>query len=463
MITAWSRTCLRLPQLRFPCSNVRVTGTATSTFPSPRSGWSLVVMLTVAYFFSFMDRTILALLVESIKVDLEFSDSQIGLLLGPAFAIFYATMGLPFGWLADRYRRTWIVGCGFLVWTVATFMSGLSRNFAQLFGARMAIGVGEATLSPCAMSLIADSFPAERRGRPIAVYSMGIIFGSSAAYVIGAYVLEWAQTADFPVLPVVGELAPWQLMFMVLGVAGVIPALLFFLFREPRRILDQATDETLRGSGMRDTLRYVGRNWRVYAAYVSLPCSMTVSGYATFWLPAMFTRSFGWPAEQYALYTGIVTLPLGIAVYLISGGMSDRWSQRGNREAPLTIVILGCLLMTPLYAIAAVIPDGMTSFIVFKIAGIGIMMMTAVAATALLNITPDRIRGQIVALYYMTISIVGLFVGPTSVGLLSQHVFGEQQLNLALTSVFIASGIIPLMLVPWTRRLYRQHMSLLSQ
>ncbi len=190
---------------------------------------------------------------------------------------------------------------------------------------------------------------------------------------------------------------------------------------------------------------------------------MTVSGYATFWLPAMFTRSFGWPAEQYALYTGIVTLPLGIAVYLISGGMSDRWSQRGNREAPLTIVILGCLLMTPLYAIAAVIPDGMTSFIVFKIAGIGIMMMTAVAATALLNITPDRIRGQIVALYYMTISIVGLFVGPTSVGLLSQHVFGEQQLNLALTSVFIASGIIPLMLVPWTRRLYRQHMSLLSQ
>jgi MFS family permease len=440
-----------------------VNESAPKGYPPGRTGWSLVGMLTVAYFFSYADRSILTLLVESIKLDLELSDSQIGLLLGPAFAVFYATMGLPFGWLADRFRRTWLVGCGFVLWTLATFMSGLSRSFPQLFAARMAIGVGEATLSPCAMSLIADSFPAEKRGRPIAVYSLGIVFGSSVAYVIGAYVLEWARGIQMPALPLIGVPAPWQIMFLVLGVSGLIPALIFFFFREPRRIVDTVADETLRGTGMHDVLRYVGRHWKVYLTFILPLCAMTIIAYALFWLPAMFQRSFGWPPEQYALYTGIVTLPLGLIVYWLSGSASDRWSAQGRREAPMSIIIYGTVLMAPLYVLAPLIPNALLSFATFKLAGVGIMMMTAVAATALLNITPARIRGQVVALYYMTISVVGLFVGPTAVGLLSQHVFGEQNLNLAISAVAVAASIAPVALIPATRRLYRGHMELLTQ
>ena len=199
--------------------------------------WYMVGLLTVAYVVSFVDRNILGLLIDPIKADLGLSDLQIGLLLGPAFAIFYATMGLPLGYLADRRRRTWIVAAGVAVWSAATAFSGLARNFVQLFIARMSVGVGEATLSPCAMSLISDSYPEERRGKPIAVYSSAISLGSGLAALLGAGVLAWANTNEQTVLPLVGPVAAWQLAFIVVGLPGLLLAALFFWVPEPKRLL----------------------------------------------------------------------------------------------------------------------------------------------------------------------------------------------------------------------------------
>ncbi|MGI9232920.1 MAG: spinster family MFS transporter [Woeseiaceae bacterium] len=422
----------------------------------------MVMLLLVAYVFSYTDRTILSILVEPIKRDLDLSDVQIGLLLGPAFAIFYATMGLPFGWLADRYRRTWLIGGGFLLWSAATVASGLSRNFAQLFAARMSIGVGEASLSPCAMSLIADSFPNEKRGKPIALYSMGIVLGSSLAFLIGAFVLGWTKRAEIPELPLLGAIEAWQLVFIVIGAIGILPALLFFVLREPKRMLEQSTDGALHGAGILDMLRYVGGHWKTYLSFISLMCLMITIAYAGFWNPAMFERTFGWSGEKYSLINGIVTLPIGISVYWTSGWLSDRWTQRGQRDAPLRIMIVGTLIMTPLYAAAPLMPSGGSAFVVLTLGGVGMMMMTAVSVTALLNITPAKVRGQIVALYYMTMSMFGLLVGPTTVGLLSQYVFGEMQLNYAMASIPILYGVIPVALIPATRRLYVRHMERLD-
>jgi MFS family permease len=123
----------------------------------------MVVLLTLAYILSYVDRAILGLLVQPIKADLHISDEQVGYLIGWAFGLFYATIGLPLGWLADRQRRTWIVSAGVALWSIATVVSGMARSFSHLFLARMGVGVGEATLSPCAMSLIADSFPPHSR------------------------------------------------------------------------------------------------------------------------------------------------------------------------------------------------------------------------------------------------------------------------------------------------------------
>jgi MFS family permease len=433
-----------------------------NTYPPGRTAWGMVILLMTAYVFSYTDRVILSILVEPIKADLELSDGQIGLLLGPAFAIFYATMGLPFGWLADRYRRTWIIGGGFLAWSAATFASGLANNFGQLFAARMSVGVGEATLSPCAMSLIADNFPKQKRGRPIAMYSMGIVIGSSIAFLVGAFVLGWTKHVELPELPLLGVIEPWQLVFIVIGLLGVLPALPFFFMREPKRVIGQSVDESLKGANMNDMLRYVGVHWKTYATFMSLVCLMITIAYAGYWNPAMFERTYGWSGEKYSLINGIVTLPVGVTVYLFSGWLSDKWMQAGRVEAPLMIMIIGSLILTPLNALAPLMPDGTTAFIMLTLGGVGMMMVTAVSVTALLGITPAKIRGQMIALYYMTMSLFGLFIGPTAVGLLSQYIYGEEHLNYALATVPVLIGIVPLLLIPLTRRLYLTHLMRLN-
>ena len=158
------------------------------------------------------------------------------MLLGPAFGIFYATMGLPLGLLADRSRRTWIVAAGIAVWSAATAFSGLAKNFAHMFVARLSVGIGEATLSPCAMSLISDSFPEDQRGKPIAMYSSAISVGSALAALLGAAVLTWAKASGGLTFPIVGALAPWQIAFLTVGLPGLILAIPFLLLPEPRRI-----------------------------------------------------------------------------------------------------------------------------------------------------------------------------------------------------------------------------------
>ena len=421
---------------------------ATTRYPSGRSAWGLVALLMVAYVFSYTDRTILGLLIEPVKADLELTDTQLGLLLGPAFGILYATMGLPFGWLADRWRRTWIIGIGATVWSLATIASGLARNFMSLFVARMTVGVGEATLSPCAMSLIADSFPREKRGKPIAFYSMAIVFGSAIAFLLGAVVLS---TTD-----------RWQLVFIGLGVAGLLPALVFFFVREPERTEGQSQDDSLEGTSIPDALGYVARHWKTYGSFVSLMCLMTILAYAGGWNPAMFERTWGWSAEKYAWINGVVTLPLGVSVYWASGWLSDRWTQAGRRDAPLMIMIWGALVMTPLYFAAPLMPGPWLAFVILTTGGVGMMMLTAVSVTALLNITPATIRAQVIAIYYMTISLTGLFIGPTMVGYLSQHVFGEERLNLAVATMPVLFGAIPLLIIPFTKRLYALHMQRLA-
>ncbi len=437
--------------------------TSTPSYPSAGRAWYLVILLTLAYVLSFVDRYILGLLVEPIKADMALSDTQIGLLLGPAFAIFYATMGLPLGWLADRWRRTWLVGIGVALWSAATVASGLARNFWHMFLARMSIGVGEATLSPCTMSIIADSFPPARRGKPIAVYTAALSIGAGVASLIGATVLVWAKGAPDLAFPLVGEVRPWQLAFFIVGAPGLVFAGLFFLLKEPTRRIGTMDDPNLKGANLTDMLVYVGSRWKIYASFVSLVCLMTIVAYSGNWWPAMFERSYDWPAERYALVNALVLLGVGPITVYTSGALSDRWTARGNREAPLNILIVGALLLVPTQLAAPLMPTPELCFVFLALNTFGTAMVSAVSVTALLNITPAKIRAQLIALYYMCISLAGLFLGPTTVGVLSERVFGEQNLGYAVGVTPLIYGIVPLAIIPITRRLYREQMLLLSQ
>lgn len=208
---------------------------STIPWPTSKQGWFLVVMLTIAYIFSFLDRYVLGLLIEPIKADLGLTDLQISWVVGFAFAVFYASMGIPLGWLVDRKNRTVIVALGVTVWSLATAFSGLATKFWHLFVARMMVGAGEATLSPAAFSMIGDSFPPEKRGKPIGFYSMALSIGAGLASLIGGVVLLWAKETPSITLPLVGEVAPWQATFIAVGLPGLLIAVVFLLMKEPVR------------------------------------------------------------------------------------------------------------------------------------------------------------------------------------------------------------------------------------
>ncbi|MGI9229641.1 MAG: MFS transporter [Gammaproteobacteria bacterium] len=427
--------------------------TTNNTYPSAGYAWYMVILLTVAYICSFTDRYVLGLLIEPIKAEMQLSDTQISLLLGPAFAIFYATMGLPLGWLADRKRRTWIVAAGIAVWSAATAASGLAKNFMHLFIARMSVGVGEATLSPCAMSMVSDSFPKEKRGKPIAFYSMSIGIGAAIASLFSGVVLKWAEGVTFINLPLVGDVAPWQFVFITVGMPGLILALLFFLLREPKR--QQATETVDVGNAnLLDTLKFIMERRVAFGSFLSIFCLMTIIAYSQGWLAAMFWRTWGWEASKYALINGGILLLVGPATVNLSGWYSDRLFNRDITDAPLRIAIVGAVIMIFSGIAAPLMPSAALAMFVYAINAIGISMTTATGVTALLNITPDKIRAQTVAFYYMVISLAGLLLGPTTVGILTDQFFGEQNMRYSMTMLPLIYGLPVLLLLPVIRRSY---------
>jgi MFS family permease len=436
--------------------------TEARSYPTPRAAWTMVAMLTVAYIFSFTDRYILGLLIQPIKADLGFTDEQIGLILGPAFAIVYATAGLFLGYMVDRKRRTWIVAAGIALWSLATAASGLARNFWQLFFARMTVGAGESVLSPAAFSMIADSFPPERRGKPIAFYSTALTLGSGIASLIGASVLVWAKGHDGVEVPLVGEVRTWQAVFFAVGLPGLLVSLSFLFLREPARMTMTAVDPDLKGSGMGSTLAYLRRHWATYLSFVSLVAVMTIIAYSHGFLAPTFERTWGWPPEKYAFWNGITTLVLGPATVFGMGWLSDRLTARGYRDGALRIMIAGYIVMLPTAAIPMFMPDAVSAFFLLCVNTMAIGTVTAVGVTALLGITPAQVRGQVVALYYMVISMAGLFLGPTTVGSLATRVYGEENIRYAVATLPILYGIIPLLLIPVMRRLYLAQMDRLG-
>lgn len=405
----------------------------------------MVALLTLAYLLSYIDRSVLGLLVQPIKADLGLSDAQIGWLLGPAFAIFYATVGLPLGWLVDHKPRTRLIALGVTVWSAATAACGMATGFLQLFLARMTVGVGEAVLSPAAFSIIGDSFPVERRARPIAIYSMAITLGAGIASLIGAAVLTWAKSSPEITLPVLGTIAPWQATFLAVGLPGFAVAIVFLLVREPRRqpVVGVADNS------FREVLRYVVDHRREYLLIIGIVAAMVIVAYSQGFLAAAFERRWGWPPEYYARLNGIVSLVVGPAVYLATGTLCDRLLRAGDSDAPLKIMSVSLIVLVPSGSVAMLMPSAWLAFAVLTVATGAIGAISAVGVTALLQRTPPAIRGQVVALYYMAISLAGLLLGPTTVGFLSTHVLGEERLHLAIGAIPLIYGTLPALFALW--------------
>ena len=181
-----------------------------------RRSWYVLIVLMLAYISSFIDRQVLALLVEPIKRDLNVSDSQVGLLVGLSFALFYTFLGIPIGKLADRKNRKKIILVGITIWSIMTALCGITNSYWQLFWARMGVGVGEAALSPAAYSLITDMFPKNKLGTAMGIYNIGVFLGSGLSIFLVALIIKLVSVEGMWVLPIVGQVHPWQTVFFII-------------------------------------------------------------------------------------------------------------------------------------------------------------------------------------------------------------------------------------------------------
>ncbi|MDE0488610.1 MAG: MFS transporter [Gammaproteobacteria bacterium] len=459
-------------------------------YPRPARRWYMVVLLTLAYFISYIDRTVIGLLVEPMKADMGLTDGQMGLLMGLAFGIFYATMGLPLGWLADRTRRVTIVSCAIALWSAATALCGLASNYLQLFLLRMSVGVGEAALSPCTMSMIADSFPKEKRGKAIAVYSMALSLGTAFAYYVIGALLAALRGVEVLNWPLVGAIRPWQAVFIIVGLPGVLLALAMLTVREPvRRDLERDVSSL---PGRRHLqinatpvlmFRHVFTHWKAYLTFVLPFCLMTTVAYTHLWMPAVFSRTWGMETPEFAQIKAIVTVLCAPATVFAAGALSDFLVRRGRDNAPLLIAVVGAFIFAPTGFLIALMPGTVSAFVVLGVSLVGIATTTSTGVTALLMITPAQFRGQITAIYYMAISITGLTLGPSTVGWLSDWfnggtgvagmdalvewvlpgATGAKSLALAFAAVPLLYGSVVLLLAPVTLRCFRRELARIGE
>ncbi|HEX7034799.1 MAG TPA: MFS transporter [Pseudomonadales bacterium] len=415
---------------------------------APWRAWAALGVLMLAYTVSFIDRTLLSLLIPPIQRDLGISDTEASLLAGLAFAVFYTVMGIPLGRLADRWHRRNLIALGITVWCVMTAACGLARNFWQLFAARVGVGIGEASLSPAAYSLIADLFPRHLLGRAIAVYSIGLPVGSGLALLVGGLVIGRVSDLGPMTLPVVGELAPWQLTFVLVGLPGILVALLLLLVREPERrdraasvgaaIVGAASGrESLGVRGQRplpqsaqapDLLPFLRRNRRVLLHHFTGLSLLVVIVYGSnAWIPTFFIRSHGWSATAIGYAYGLVFLTCGTAGLLAGGQLADRWWRQGRTDAHLRVVLLSLVTMAPAFALMGLVPSATAAVALLALATFTSSLHGGVAGAALQLITPNELRGQMTAVYFFIANLIGLGVGPSAVALITDFGFADQQ------------------------------------
>jgi MFS family permease len=392
-------------------------------YPGRRYAWTVVAILIATAVLSYTDRQVLSLLVDPIRAGLGISDTEISLLLGTAFAVVYGIAGIPLGYLADRTSRRNLIFAGVLVWSVGTIACGLSEDFTQIFASRIVVGLGEAALSPAAISLISDYFPPARRGTAVGFFLSGIAMGSGAAILIGGAVLHAIQSGALAATPLAAE-APWRMVLLTIGGPGLLWALVILLIREPLR---RATETTPPGAAPAQRSAWRSTPWaRVVPIYLMLAAASFVDNAVGAWAPTLLIRDFGRNPAEVGVELGLL-LTAGFGGGVLAGGvLADRAGARGGWQAKLRVCLVAGLSILPVSLLmnsrqATGVLAAMPLY--FALSGI----VTAVGFSAILDAVPNRSRGLAMSMSFFLNVALGAGLGPTAVALAGEHVFGASR------------------------------------
>ncbi|GLU42112.1 MULTISPECIES: MFS transporter [unclassified Pseudomonas] len=421
------------------------------SYPSPLAAWSTLLILLLAAILSFVDRQILNLLVEPIRRDLQINDTQMSLLMGLSFALFYVVCGIPFGRLADSRSRRGVIALGVLLWSGATAACGLAVAYWQFLLGRISVGVGEAALTPAAYSLLADSFPSERRATAFSIYAMGIYLGSGIAFLLGSLAVAFTAAQPSVELPLLGSIRSWQLVFILLGIVGLVFTLLLSAIREPLR---QGV-----GAGsvvpLAQVFDYLLANRRTVLHHNLGFACLAVAGYgSSSWVPTFLMRTYGWSAQHAGGVYGGLVLVLGCLGILFGGRLSEHLARRGYRDANMRVGFLAALGALPWVVAFPLAQDGRLAALLLAPTVFCLSMPFGVAAAALQEIMPNPMRGQASSLYLLVITLIGLGAGPTLVALLTDYLFADDRalryslllvssVAVALAALLLGGGLAP--------------------
>ena len=422
--------------------------------------WYVVVICMVAYILSFVDRQILSLMIEPIKQDLMLTDTQFSLLQGLAFSLFYAFMGIPIAALADKKSRIKIISIGIAFWSLATAACGLSKNFIQMFIARLSVGAGEAALSPAFYSIVTDLFPKEKLGRALGLYAIGAFIGSGLAFLIGGYVISLLKNVDMVILPVIGQLKTWQLTFFIVGLPGVLLALVMILtVKEPKRKglkLDQ-NGQVIQAS-FKNSIAFIKTHKKTFFCHFIGFSFYTMMLYSLLgWAPAFYMRHFGLDASQTGYILGSIILIANTAGALFCGWLIDYFSKKGYSDAAIRAGMIGCAALVLPSVLFTQVDNMYLSFGLIFITMFFSTFPIPASAAATQMLTPNQLRAQVSAKFLLISNLIALGVGTTAVALLTDKYFENTlMVGNSISIVNAIAGIIGVFLLFKGCKYYRE-------
>ncbi len=409
--------------------------TAANSASVPRSVRVTLWILLIVYIFNFIDRQIVNILAEPIARDLGLSDTQIGLMTGLAFALFYTVLGIPIARFADRSStsRPKVIAVALAIWSLMTALGGLAQNFGQLLLARIGVGVGEAGCTPPAHSLISDMVPPERRSSALAFYSLGIPVGTLLGMIIGGTLADYVG---------------WREAFVIVGLPGMALALIvWFVIKDPRHS-DAAT--ILRNQNqaatlpLKEALREVMRS-RAFVLLLFAGSAASFLAYGkTTWTTIFFQRTHDLSPGQVGLWFGIIGGVGGIIGTVLGGYLADRFGAK-NRRHVLSAPAIGMALAVPLALLAYQSPTWPMALILLFLPTVFNSFYYGPTYSAAQGLVPLRARAIAAATLLFFQNLIGLGLGPLFFGMLSdwlQPVYGAESVRYVLYGA-ACLGLVP--------------------
>ena len=424
-------------------------------YPTAREAWYTVGVLYCAYLLAFVDRQILAYLVDPIRAQFGISDLQFSLVSGFVFVLLTSLLAIPISVLADNRRRRSLIAIGMGIWSLAALLSSRAMGLLTLGLSRCGVALGQSALVPASISQIADSFPPDRRGLALNVHAAGVHGGIGLSNFFGGWVVAAVAAMSGFTMPLIGFVAPWQIALALVAIPCAIVAVLVLTLREPRR---QSRTHMPREVTLEETIAYVRSHWFVYASLIFGAAFSAIGSYGMFaWVPAVFMRLFGWSAGPVGLVFGALTLVLGTAGLVLSGVYVGTFVRRGADIVYQRLMMLAIACAIVPGAISITADSAITMWLCIAAVIFFLGMPIGLAPAALVAITPNKMRAQVIAVYAAVINVIGLGLGPVLVALLTDFVFmNDAAVARSMGIVIVVSGVLGVLLLSFSVRSYEE-------